>query len=70
MPIFEYVCEDCEAPFEELVFSTNGAPDVACPDCGSVQVEKQISTFASRISGDGSDLMSARVAAACNPGSV
>ena len=43
MPIYEYVCMECESHFEELV--RNGEePD--CPDCGSANVRKQFSVFA------------------------
>ena len=43
MPIYEYVCMQCESHFEELV--RNGEqPD--CPECGAVDVRKQLSVFA------------------------
>ena len=43
MPIYEYVCMECESHFEELV--RNGEqPD--CPDCGAANVRKQFSVFA------------------------
>jgi len=43
MPIYEFVCMQCESHFEELV--PMGA-DADCPDCGSVDVRKQLSVFA------------------------
>ena len=43
MPIYEYVCMQCESHFEELV--RNGE-QVCCPDCDSPKVEKQFSVFA------------------------
>jgi putative FmdB family regulatory protein len=43
MPIYEYVCMECESHFEELV--RNGEP-VSCPDCGAARVSKQLSVFA------------------------
>ena len=43
MPIYEYVCMECESHFEELV--RNGEA-VSCPDCTSSRVEKQFSVFA------------------------
>jgi putative FmdB family regulatory protein len=43
MPIYEYVCMECESHFEELV--RNGEA-VSCPDCESARVEKQFSVFA------------------------
>ena len=42
MPIYEYVCMQCESHFEELV--RNGEqPD--CPECGDRNVRKQLSVF-------------------------
>lgn len=43
MPIYEYICTGCDNQFEELVFSTSEA--VACPECGSGQVERAMSVF-------------------------
>jgi putative FmdB family regulatory protein len=45
VPIYEFVCESCGHRFEELVGSHVGreAGDVACPECGSAKVERQIS---------------------------
>jgi putative FmdB family regulatory protein len=43
MPIFEYICKDCEARFEKLV---QGAVRVECPTCNGTRLEKQLSVFA------------------------
>jgi putative FmdB family regulatory protein len=48
VPIYEYVCMECEARFEELV--RNGEA-VSCPDCGAERVVKQLSVFAAHGSG-------------------
>lgn len=45
MPIYEYQCLDCGAPFEELVLSCDEKPD--CPVCKSKEVVKKVSAFAS-----------------------
>jgi putative FmdB family regulatory protein len=46
MPIYEYVCMQCESHFEELV--RNGdEPD--CPDCGAANVRRQLSVFAASV---------------------
>src|SRR5919108_585161 len=42
MPIYEYVCMECESHFEELV--RNGH-DPDCPDCGAENVRRQLSVF-------------------------
>ncbi len=68
MPIFEYICETCGREFEELVFGSNGAGNVTCPECSSVEVKKKISLFASR--GDGNSSASFSSAAACSTGST
>ncbi len=44
MPIYEYVCRDCETRFEKLV--RRFAEEVACPSCAGASVEKQLSVFA------------------------
>lgn len=69
MPIFEFVCQECEAPFEELVRSATAVDEVACPFCESDKVAKQISTFASKVSGSSSSFSNA-AAASCSPGSL
>jgi putative FmdB family regulatory protein len=43
MPIFEYVCRDCQHHFETLV---RGSASPTCPACESKQLEKQLSVFA------------------------
>jgi putative FmdB family regulatory protein len=44
MPIYEYVCMQCESHFEELVRLDDDAP--SCPDCLSANVRRQLSVFA------------------------
>jgi putative FmdB family regulatory protein len=44
MPIYEYVCDDCDARFEKLVRRFGEA--VSCPSCLSATVAKQLSSFA------------------------
>ncbi|NWG73804.1 MAG: zinc ribbon domain-containing protein [Rubrivivax sp.] len=43
MPIYEYTCDDCGRAFEALVRSDT-VP--TCPQCGSTQLHKQLSVFA------------------------
>ena len=45
MPMYDYSCGQCGRRFEELV--TNSSQKVVCPDCGSEDVEKEISLFSS-----------------------
>ena len=70
MPIFEFVCSECDAPFEELVRSANYAEEVLCPSCGSDQVKKQISTFAARVTGGSAARGFSSAASSCNTGTV
>jgi putative FmdB family regulatory protein len=44
VPIYEYVCMECESHFEELV--RRGEEQVACPDCAATNVSRQFSSFA------------------------
>ena len=41
MPLYEYVCEECEHPFEALVFGADPAPE--CPQCHSRKLARQLS---------------------------
>jgi len=42
MPIFEYVCQDCNHRFELLV---QGSTVAACPKCKTTKLVKQFSAF-------------------------
>jgi putative FmdB family regulatory protein len=43
MPIFEYVCQQCNHQFEAIVL---GAQKAACPKCESKRLRQQLSSFA------------------------
>jgi putative FmdB family regulatory protein len=43
MPIFEYICKDCQHEFEALVY---GKQKAVCPKCESKKLEPQLSVFA------------------------
>ena len=43
MPIFEYVCEQCDHQFEALVY---GGKKAECPKCQSKKLAQQLSVFA------------------------
>jgi putative FmdB family regulatory protein len=42
MPIFEYVCQECDHGFEALVY---GDEKAQCPKCHSRKLAPQLSTF-------------------------
>ncbi len=66
MPIYEFDCQACGEPFEELVFSVTAVKDVTCPSCGSPKIKKKLSTFASKLSGG----HAAASGASCSTGSL
>jgi putative FmdB family regulatory protein len=71
MPIYEFVCTECNKSFEDLVFSLSKIDEVVCPACGGSQVKKKMSTFASKpASGGGAFSLGASSAPSCSTGSV
>jgi putative FmdB family regulatory protein len=44
MPIYEYLCDDCETRFEKIVI--NKQQEIACPKCASKKASIQLSVFA------------------------
>jgi putative FmdB family regulatory protein len=48
MPLYEYECRNCEERFDKLVSGNPPPGSVRCPECGSDQVAKQFSTFATQ----------------------
>ena len=49
MPIFEFRCRKCGECFEVLFRSRDEKMAVACQQCGSKKVERQMSAFAGKI---------------------
>ena len=43
MPIFEYLCKECDHQFEALVY---GSDKAECPRCHSQKLTPQLSVFA------------------------
>ncbi|HUO17818.1 MAG TPA: zinc ribbon domain-containing protein [Verrucomicrobiae bacterium] len=43
MPIFEYICKECDHHFEALVY---GKEKPECPKCHAKKLEPQLSVFA------------------------
>jgi putative FmdB family regulatory protein len=60
MPIFEYICKECDHHFEALVY---GKEKAACPKCHARKLEPQLSVFA--VSAKSPSAASARPAGAC-----
>jgi len=65
MPIFEYICKECQHEFETLVF---GRDKAKCPKCRSQKLSPQLSVFAvsaKSSAGSASPTGSASPAGAC-----
>jgi len=52
IPIYEYICEACEAPHEALQKMSDDAL-TDCPSCGQAKLRKKISAAGFRLSGSG-----------------
>lgn len=46
MPIYEYLCADCNGRFQKLVAGFSTPAGLHCPRCGSADVHKAVSRFA------------------------
>jgi putative FmdB family regulatory protein len=49
VPIYEFICQACQAEFEELVSSSS--EEVPCPSCKSTAVTRKVSMFAFKSAG-------------------
>jgi len=67
MPVYEYECHDCGERFEHFVRAVGKVEALACPECGSEDVEKVVSLFGGV---GGSSAQSRSRAASCNTGST
>lgn len=47
MPIYEYLCRDCRKRSSILTLSRSNSAPATCRHCGSAQVERVLSRFAS-----------------------
>ena len=52
MPIYEYVCDECETHFEKIVI--NKQEEITCPKCASEKTTIQLSVFATAGNGSSS----------------
>ncbi len=46
MPIYEYLCPQCNGRFQRLVSGFTDPSDLRCPRCGNVDVRRAVSRFA------------------------
>ncbi|MEQ1352488.1 MAG: zinc ribbon domain-containing protein [Candidatus Acidiferrum sp.] len=57
MPIYEYICDECDTQFERIVL--NKTQEIACPKCAGKKNTIQLSVF-SAPNGNGGNGTSAR----------
>ena len=43
MPIYEYICPECNGQFQKLVYGFSDPPGLACPRCGNREVRRAVS---------------------------
>jgi putative FmdB family regulatory protein len=66
MPIYEYICDDCETAFERIVLNNN--QEIACPKCTGKNNTIQLSVF-SALNGNGTGASAASSAQTPSGGS-
>lgn len=62
MPIFEYVCQNCDHGFEALVY---GDEKAECPKCHGKKLVPQLSVFAVAAKGSSTPASSVGACGAC-----
>ena len=63
MPIYEYVCNDCQTRYERIVMSKS--QKIECPKCESKRHTLQLSVFSAGKPSNGSSAPSASSSGAC-----
>jgi putative FmdB family regulatory protein len=67
MPIYEYICDECETRFERIVI--NKQQQIACPKCASKKATIQLSVFATANGANGASAKSSRSSGSSGGGS-
>jgi putative FmdB family regulatory protein len=65
MPVYEFLCRDCDARYDDLVGINDSLSDQACPTCTSSDVEKLVSSFRSKVASGGQTV---QIDGSCLPG--
>ncbi len=55
MPIYEFKCLECNNIFEILFGSSNEKVEIKCPECGSREAERVLSTVSVAVKGSASE---------------
>jgi putative FmdB family regulatory protein len=63
MPIYEYVCNDCQARYERIVMSPR--QEIECPKCASKRHTLQLSVFSAGKSSNGTSSSASSASAGC-----
>jgi len=50
MPVYEYLCKNCNKKYEVFHKSLKNQDEVSCPDCKSFENKKLLSSFQASIS--------------------
>ncbi len=58
MPIYEYICEDCNTKYEKFIKNRLAEVVLVCPICGSQRAKKIFSLFGSSSTTSGSSSQS------------
>ncbi len=67
MPIYEYLCTNCDRSFEAFVRPGDGGAQ--CPLCHGSKLKRELSTFAARAgNGDGAAAAAMAISGAANGG--
>jgi len=46
MPVYDYLCKDCQKSFElVLTLSEHDRDTIVCPKCGSKNIEQDVAEF-------------------------
>ncbi|HAF63014.1 MAG TPA: FmdB family transcriptional regulator [Anaerolineaceae bacterium] len=45
MPIYEYICQNCGATFDQLRSFSQADDPIACPQCAQSQSKRKLSSF-------------------------
>lgn len=53
MPVYEFLCRDCDNRYDDLVGMNESLDDQQCPGCTSADVVKLYSPFRAKVSSGG-----------------
>ena len=58
MPVYSYICKDCNSKFDLLIGVTNKDEEKICKKCSSRNIEKLFAPFGVNVSSGKADLSS------------